>query len=62
MDFKKYEEMSIEELKEQKVKLEGSLKELMLNSSLTSMEKPHLKRVYKKGIAQVNTLLSKGDK
>ena len=62
MDYKKYKEMSAEELREQKVQLESSLKELILNSSLTSMEKPHLKRVYKKGIAQVSTLLSKGDK
>jgi len=62
MDYKKYKEMSTAELKEQKHQLETNLKELTLNSSLTSMEKPHLKRVYKKSIAQVNTLLSKGDK
>jgi len=62
MDYKKLSELSNTELVNKKLELEKSLKELTLNSSLTSMEKPHLKRELKTNIAQINGLLAKGEK
>ena len=62
MDYNKLSNLGRDELLLQKDELERQLKELLLNSSLTSMEKPHLKRSLKISIAQVNGLLAKGDK
>jgi len=62
MDYKKMSDLGVEELIAQKIEFERQLKELLLNSSLTNMEKPHLKRSLKISIAQANGLLAKGDK
>lgn len=57
MDFKKLKELSSTELIERRKEVEKQLSELFLKSSLTSMEKPHLKRSYKRQLAQIETLL-----
>jgi ribosomal protein L29 len=62
MNFNKLSELNNTELLQKKVELETQLQELMLNSSLTNMEKPHMKSLLKKDIARVNCLLAKGDK
>lgn len=62
MDYKKMSELNKSELVAQKIELEKQLKDLLLNSSLTSMEKPHVKSSLKKDVARINTLLAKGEK
>ena len=59
MEFKKMQELSAVELNSKKREVDLKIKELLSNSALTSMEKPHLKKEYKKTIAQINTLLNR---
>ncbi len=61
MDFKKLSVLTKEELLSKKLDIEKQLKEELLNTSLTNMEKPHVKRELKISIAQINGLLSKGE-
>lgn len=62
MEMKKLSELSNSELVNKKRELEKKLKHLILNSSLTNMDKPHLKRSLKIDIAQICSLLPKGVK
>ncbi len=62
MDYKKLQELSKNELLGQRVELEKQLKEMLLNSSLTNLEKPHMKKSLKVSIARINSILAKGDK
>ena len=57
MDFKKLKDLSSAELTERRKEVEKQLSELLSKSSLSSMEKPHLKRSYKRQLAQIETLL-----
>lgn len=62
MDYKKLQELSKIELLGQRTELERQLREMLLNSSLTNLEKPHMKKSLKVSIARINSILAKGDK
>ena len=58
MDFKNLKNLTESELLLKQKELVMKLAELRSNSLLTTMEKPHLKKVYKKSLAQISTLLN----
>ena len=62
MSKQKLNDLSRDELLNKKVEVEKSLKGLISGSALSPMEKPHLKKKYKKELAQICTLLSRGVK
>lgn len=61
MKKSKFADLSKKELLDKKIELESEIKELLLNASLTSLEKPHKKELIKKEIARISTLVNRGE-
>ena len=59
MKNNKYADLGRKDLLSKKVELENQMKELKLNSALTSLEKPHKKDLLKKEIARISTFLNR---
>ena len=62
MKSNKYSDLNKAELKLKKLELEAEVKKLLLNSSLTAIEKPHEKKALKVEIARVSSLLKSAEK
>ena len=62
MKTNKYSDLNKSELQLKKSELEAEVKKLLLNSSLTAIEKPHEKKALKVEIARVSSLLKNAEK
>ena len=62
MKTNKYKDLTKHELLNKKSELESDVKKLLLNSSLTGIEKPHEKKALKTEIARVSSLLKNVEK